>query len=47
MTNEQGLPVFAAGADFDRIADRLIRLSAELGTTLRVDGDAVVVDGLA
>jgi poly-gamma-glutamate synthesis protein (capsule biosynthesis protein) len=47
VTDENGLPVFANGADFDRIAERLIRLSAELGTTLRVDGDILVVDGLA
>jgi poly-gamma-glutamate synthesis protein (capsule biosynthesis protein) len=46
MTDDDGLPVFAHGADFERIGERLIRLSAELRTTLRVDDDALVVDGL-
>jgi poly-gamma-glutamate synthesis protein (capsule biosynthesis protein) len=46
VTNEDGLPVFAAGEAFERIADRLVRLSAELGTSVTVDGGALVVDRL-
>ena len=47
VTNEDGLPVFARGEDFDRIASRLVRLSAELGTSLRVDGDTLTIEQLA
>jgi poly-gamma-glutamate capsule biosynthesis protein CapA/YwtB (metallophosphatase superfamily) len=36
VTDEQGLPVIARGEAFDRIAERLARLSAELGTIVRV-----------
>jgi poly-gamma-glutamate synthesis protein (capsule biosynthesis protein) len=47
MTDANGLPVIVQGADFERIAERLVRLSDELGTVVRVDGDALVVEGLA
>jgi poly-gamma-glutamate synthesis protein (capsule biosynthesis protein) len=47
VTDENGLPVFAHGEDFERIANRLVRLSAELGTSISVDGDTLTVEQLA
>lgn len=44
VTNAEGLPVTAEGEDFERIAQRLARLSAELDTRLRVAGNQVVVE---
>jgi hypothetical protein len=44
VTNAEGLPVTAEGEDFERIAERLARLSAELDTRLRVAGNQVVVE---
>jgi poly-gamma-glutamate capsule biosynthesis protein CapA/YwtB (metallophosphatase superfamily) len=41
--NGDGLPVLARGDDFDRIAERVTRLSAVLGTTVRVDGNCIAV----
>lgn len=41
VTNAEGLPVFAQGDAFARIADRLIRLSADLNTAVAVDGDTL------
>jgi poly-gamma-glutamate capsule biosynthesis protein CapA/YwtB (metallophosphatase superfamily) len=42
--DDDGLPVVARGDVFDRIAERLARLSAELGTEVEIREDAVVVD---
>jgi poly-gamma-glutamate synthesis protein (capsule biosynthesis protein) len=47
VTNEGGLPVFATGDARDRIADRLVSLSAALETPVKVDGDFLTVEGLA
>jgi poly-gamma-glutamate synthesis protein (capsule biosynthesis protein) len=44
VVNTEGLPVRAEADAFDRIAERITRLSAKLATTCRVDGDAVVID---
>jgi poly-gamma-glutamate capsule biosynthesis protein CapA/YwtB (metallophosphatase superfamily) len=38
-----GVPMLAEGEDFDRIAERLVTLSAELGTDVQVDGDGLSV----
>jgi poly-gamma-glutamate capsule biosynthesis protein CapA/YwtB (metallophosphatase superfamily) len=43
FVNEEGLPVVAEGADFQRIADHVVRLSAQLDTAVAVEGDALVV----
>jgi poly-gamma-glutamate synthesis protein (capsule biosynthesis protein) len=44
MVNDAGLPVLAEGPDFDRIAERVVRLSARLDTSARVEGDVIVVE---
>jgi poly-gamma-glutamate synthesis protein (capsule biosynthesis protein) len=41
--NDNGLPVPATGDDFDRIAARLVRLSAPLETAIEVDGSDVTI----
>ena len=46
-TDKNGLPVFARDEDFERIANRLVRLSAELGASITVDGDALTIEHLA
>lgn len=43
VTDIDGLPIRARGEDFARIAERLERLSARLGTTVKASGDEVVV----
>jgi poly-gamma-glutamate capsule biosynthesis protein CapA/YwtB (metallophosphatase superfamily) len=43
VTDEDGLPIRAAGEDFTRITERLSRLSSQLGTDVRAVGDEVVV----
>ena len=47
VTDQNGLPVFARGDDFERIANRLVRLSAELGAEITVDGDDLTIEHLA
>jgi poly-gamma-glutamate capsule biosynthesis protein CapA/YwtB (metallophosphatase superfamily) len=42
--NDNGLPVQATGADFDRIADRIARLSALLNTSAQVDGSGITIE---
>jgi poly-gamma-glutamate capsule biosynthesis protein CapA/YwtB (metallophosphatase superfamily) len=42
--NDNGLPVPATGADFDRIAARLVRLSAPLETSVVVDGSDITLE---
>jgi poly-gamma-glutamate synthesis protein (capsule biosynthesis protein) len=42
--DDDGVPMVAEGAVFDRIAERLVGLSADLGTDLRVAGDELVAD---
>jgi poly-gamma-glutamate capsule biosynthesis protein CapA/YwtB (metallophosphatase superfamily) len=44
VTNAEGLPVAAEGDDFERITQRLVRLSAQLDTRLQIAGDQVVVE---
>lgn len=44
VTDDDGLPLVARGDDFDRIAERLTRLSAALGTRIRVEGDKLVIE---
>lgn len=44
-TNSHGLPEKAISEDFDRIAERIVRLSLTLGTTVRVDNETLVVVG--
>ncbi len=44
VTDEDGLPVVARGDEFSRIANRLVRLSAQLETAVRIEGDRVFVD---
>lgn len=44
VTDADGLPVRARGADFERIADRLERLSSKVGTTVRAAGEEVAVE---
>jgi poly-gamma-glutamate synthesis protein (capsule biosynthesis protein) len=41
--NDDGLPVQATGDDFARITERLLRLSAAVGTRVQVDGTDVVL----
>jgi poly-gamma-glutamate synthesis protein (capsule biosynthesis protein) len=44
VTDDQGLPIIAKGEAFDRIAERLTRLSAQLDSTVKVEGNQLVVD---
>jgi hypothetical protein len=44
VANDNGLPVQATGADFDRIADRLVRLSAPLETSVEVAGSEITIE---
>jgi poly-gamma-glutamate capsule biosynthesis protein CapA/YwtB (metallophosphatase superfamily) len=44
VVNSGGLPVRAEAEAFDRIVERITRLSAELGTTCRLDGDTIAID---
>lgn len=39
----EGVPAPAEGADFDRIAERLVRMSAPLGTDLQIRADSLAV----
>ena len=39
----EGVPAPAEGADFDRIAERLVRMSASLGTAFQVRADSLAV----
>lgn len=44
VVNSVGLPVRAEADAFDRIVERITRLSAQLGTACRLDGDALAID---
>jgi poly-gamma-glutamate capsule biosynthesis protein CapA/YwtB (metallophosphatase superfamily) len=46
VTNDDGLPETVRGADADRIAERIQRLSALLDTKVERDGDQLVVQGI-
>lgn len=44
VVNSTGLPVRAEADAFDRIVERITRLSAQLDTTCRVDGETLTID---
>jgi poly-gamma-glutamate synthesis protein (capsule biosynthesis protein) len=44
VVNDDGLPVRAEGESFDRIVERITRLSAPLGTVCRLQGDTLVIE---
>lgn len=44
IINDDGLPVQAQAEAFERITERVVRLSAKLSTESRVTADAVVID---
>jgi poly-gamma-glutamate synthesis protein (capsule biosynthesis protein) len=44
VVNNAGLPVRAEAEAFDRIVERITRLSAQLGTACRLDGDTLAID---
>lgn len=46
VTDADGLPVFATGDPYDQIADRLVRLSAELDTTVSASNGSLRIDRL-
>lgn len=42
--NEKGIPHLSTGDEFDRVAGRILRGSAKLGTRMAADGERLVVD---